>query len=269
MGSNEPRENVTGKQEPLILICNDDGIRARGIRTLVDALDGLGERYVIAPYHEQSAVGHAISVRNPIRAKPHPFPTQMGDVPALAVTGTPADCIKLAVSQLLPRPPDLVVSGINQGPNAAVNVIYSGTVSAATEASILGVDAIAFSLCAWEGGEWATAAHYARMITAKVLQNGIPEGVALNVNIPSVPLADIRGIEVTRQARSRWVESYAERTDPFGKPYFWISGRFVNLEEGESTDLAALDANYVSITPIKHDLTDYRFLATMQGQTWD
>lgn len=262
-------EKPSAKPAPLILICNDDGIGARGIQTLVDALEGVGERYVIAPLHEQSAVGHAISVRNPIRAKKWTFESKSGTVPAFAITGTPADCVKLAVSQLLPRPPDIVVSGINQGPNSAVNVIYSGTVSAATEAAILGVDAIAFSLCAWEGGEWATAAHYARQITAKVLAEGLPEGLALNVNIPSIPLSEIKGIDVTRQARSRWVESYAERIDPFNQPYYWISGRFVNLEEGEHTDLAALEANFVSITPIKHDLTDYNMVSAMQGWEWE
>lgn len=259
----------SASQTPLILICNDDGIGAKGIQTLVDALEGIGDRYVIAPLHEQSAVGHAISVRNPIRAKKWTFTTKNGTVPAYAITGTPADCIKIAVSQLLPRPPDIVVSGINQGPNSAVNVIYSGTVSAATEGAILGIDAIAFSLCAWQGGAWETAAHYARRITAKVLQEGLPEGIALNVNIPSVPLADIQGVDVTRQARSRWVESYAERTDPFSQPYYWISGRFVNLEEGEHTDLAALEANYVSITPIKHDLTDYQFVSALQQWGWE
>ncbi len=251
---------------PLILISNDDGIDAPGIVALAAAFLDAGEVWVVAPVSEQSAVGHAITVRDPVRARRWPFAAPEGaDVNAYAVTGTPADCIKLAVNQLLPRRPTLVVSGINRGPNTAVNVIYSGTVSAATEAAILGIDALAVSRCAWDDGDYSDAARVARAVAARVLEHGLPPGVLLNVNVPALPLAEIRGIIPTRQARSRWEESFSERMDPFNQPYYWLSGTFVNLDEGENTDLAAVEAGYVSVTPIHYDLTAYGFLDTLAG----
>lgn len=252
----------------LILVCNDDGIGSHGIAALASAMDGLGDIYVVAPIDEQSAVGHAITVRDPVRARAYPFEVPSGKIPAFAVTGTPADCIKLAVNQLLPRKPDLVVSGINRGPNTAVNVIYSGTVSAATEASILGIDAIAFSLCSWQGDDFETAGRYSREIADLIVEKGLPSGVLLNVNIPDLPYDDIRGIVTTRQARSRWEESFSERKDPFDQPYYWLSGKFVNLDKGDNTDLGAIENGFISITPIHYDLTAYDFLAEMESWTW-
>lgn len=254
---------------PLILVCNDDGIDAPGIIALASAMDTLGQVFVVAPVNEQSAVGHAITVRDPVRARPWTFRVPSGDVPAYAVTGTPADCAKLAVNHLLPRTPDLVVSGINKGPNTAVNVIYSGTVSAATEASILGVDAIAFSLCAWTVDDYEAAARYAEIIGRRVLQNGIPRGVLFNVNIPALPFEQIKGIEVTRQAHSRWEESFVERTDPLNQPYYWLSGRFVNLDEGKHTDLEAIENGFVSLTPIRYDLTAHDLLDEFRAWKWE
>lgn len=254
---------------PLILICNDDGIDARGIVALASALDGLGELWVVAPESEQSAVGHAITVRDPVRAHEHEFEVPSDPIAAHSVTGTPADCIKLAVNQLLPRPPKLVVSGINHGPNTAVNVLYSGTVSAATEASILGIDAIAFSLCRWDGGDFEVAGRFARRITARVLRGGLPPGILLNVNIPAKPAEAINGMMITRQARSRWEESFKERIDPFDRKYYWLSGTFVNLDEGDNTDLAAIENDYVSITPIQHDLTAHQHLNEMRSWDWE
>lgn len=255
--------------EPLILVSNDDGIDAPGIRALAQAMEGLGRLYVVAPVSEQSAVGHAITVRNPVRAHRTRFDGGGDDVTAFAVTGTPADCVKLAVNQLLPRHPDLVVSGINRGPNTAVNVIYSGTVSAATEATILGIDAIAFSHCAWEGGDYGPAGRIARRIAERVMRRGLPPGILLNVNIPALPYDEIRGIMATRQARSRWEESFSERVDPFNQPYYWLSGRFVNLDEGENTDLEAVEHGYVSVTPIHYDLTAYEFLDALGAWEWE
>jgi 5'-nucleotidase len=254
---------------PLILICNDDGIDAPGIIALAAALDGLAELWVVAPKREQSAVGHAITVRDPVRAYEHAFEVPSGPIAAYGVSGTPADCIKLAVNQLLPRWPQLVVSGINQGPNTAVNVLYSGTVSAATEASILGIDAIAFSLCRWSGGDFEVAGRFARRITARVLRGGLPPGILLNVNIPAKPEEMINGMMITRQARSRWEESFKERTDPFDRTYYWLSGTFVNLDEGDNTDLAAIENDYISITPIQHDLTAHQHLNEMRSWTWE
>ena len=255
--------------EPLILVCNDDGIDAPGIVALASAMDTLGEVWVVAPAQEQSAVGHAITVRDPVRARPWPFEVPSGRVEAYAVSGTPADCAKLAISTLLPRLPDLVVSGINKGPNTAVNVIYSGTVSAATEASILGVDAVAFSHCSWQPSDYEAAARYAEIIAQTVLEKGLPDGVLLNVNIPNLPFEEIRGVAVTRQARSRWEESFVERTDPLDQPYYWLSGRFVNLDDGDHTDLGAVEDGYVSVTPVQYDLTAHELLDNFRAWGWE
>ena len=249
---------------PLILVCNDDGIEAPGLQRLARAMGELGETHVVAPEDEQSAVGHAITVRDPVRARPWEVEGTDG---AYAVRGTPADCIKLAVSQLLPRQPDLVVSGINRGPNTAVNVIYSGTVSAATEASILGIDALAFSLCSWDGGDYGPAARFAQQLAAQVLREGMPPGILLNVNIPHRPLDEIEGVLVTRQARSRWEESFKARTDPFDRPYYWLTGEFINLDEGSDTDIEAIEQGYISVTPVQHDLTAHELLSDLRD--WD
>lgn len=259
---------MAGDPLPLILVCNDDGIDAPGIAALAAALDGLGELRVVAPIQEQSAVGHAITVRDPVRAHPWPFRGPSGSLVAHAVTGTPADCVKLAIDKLLPRAPDLVVSGINQGPNTAVNVIYSGTVSAATEATILGIDAVAMSLCRWRGGDFEAAGRYARRIARTVLERRLPPGVLLNVNVPDLSYERIRGIRVTRQARAKWEESFHERRDPLDRPYYWLTGQFVNLDEGPDTDLGAVEAGYVSVTPVHHDLTAHAHLGPIGDWSW-
>jgi 5'-nucleotidase len=253
---------------PLILICNDDGIDAPGLQQLATSLDGLGDLRVVAPESEQSAVGHAITVRDPVRAHEYEFDVPSGTVPAWAVSGTPADCIKLGVAQILDRKPDLVVSGINRGPNTAVNVLYSGTVSAATEGSILGCNAIAFSLCDWTAEEYDVAGVWARRIAGRVLDTGLPPGVLLNVNIPDLAADEIQGMKVTRQARSRWEESFEARTDPFDRRYFWLTGTFVNLDNGNETDLSAIDSGYVSVTPLQHDMTAHDFLGDLQTWEW-
>ena len=264
-----PRPNTplhTSPDRPLILLTNDDGIDANGIAALGAALDGLGDLAVVAPAQEQSAVGHAITVRDPVRAHSWLFETPSGAVWARAVTGTPADCVKLACQKLLPRRPDLIVSGINHGPNTAVNVIYSGTVSAATEASILGVPAVAVSLCDWDpDADFEAAGRYARLITERVLADGIVPGTLLNVNVPPGDFDDIRGIEITRQARSRWEEEFHERRDPFNRPYYWLGGEFIDLDEGGDTDLHAIKRGYVSVTPLHHDMTDYGQIESLSG----
>jgi 5'-nucleotidase len=254
---------------PLVLLSNDDGIDARGLAALAAALDGLGTLAVVAPAEEQSAVGHAITVRMPMRAHAWPFENPAGPVWARAVTGTPADCVKLACQKLLPRHPDLVVSGINQGPNTAVSIIYSGTVSAATEAAILGVPSFAVSYCSWDpDADFEAAGRWARLIAERVLAEGLPPGVLLNVNVPDRPLEAIAGIEVTRQARGRWEEVFEERRDPMDRPYYWLGGRFVCLDEGRDTDLDAVRRGYVSVTPIHYDLTAYEALEQVGAWDW-
>ena len=255
---------------PCILVCNDDGIDARGIRALAYALGDLGDIHVVAPMDEQSAVGHAITMRTPVRARVWPFDAGRTEVvSAFAVRGTPSDCIKIAVDKLLPRRPDVVVSGINHGANTAVNVLYSGTVSAATEASILGIDAVAFSLCGYSSkSSFRTAAQVAAAVTRNVLLRGLPRGVLLNVNVPDIDPAQIEGALITRQARARWEEEFEERRDPFDEVYYWLSGRFVDLDGGTNTDLWAVDNNYVSITPLHHDLTADHAIAKLSGEDW-
>ncbi len=257
----------SGDRKPLILLSNDDGIDAGGLAALAEALDGLGELCIVAPESEQSAVGHAITVRDPIRAHAHDFETTAGPVAAWAVTGTPADCVKLAVWNLLDRQPSLVVSGINAGPNTAVNVLYSGTVSAASEAAILGLDSIAVSLCARTPTSFETAAEYARVIAEKTLERGLPPGVLLNVNVPHREPREIKGIEVTRLAKARWIEEFSARRDPLDRPYYWLTGTFKNLEKVDINDLGAIERGYVSVTPLQLDMTAYDWLAELEN--WD
>ncbi|HEX8385260.1 MAG TPA: 5'/3'-nucleotidase SurE [Rubricoccaceae bacterium] len=251
---------------PLILLANDDGIDAAGIVALAKALDGLGTLAVVAPFEEQSAVGHAITVRTPMRVHTWRFGGDL-QVWARAITGTPADCVKIAVQKLLPRPPDLVVSGINHGPNTAVNVMYSGTVSAATEATILGLPAMAVSHAEWRPTDFVAAGQAARTLAERILTDGLPPGVLLNVNVPGGPADALRGMRTTRQARARWEEAFDERLDPFDRPYYWLGGRFVDLDEGADTDTKAVTEGYVSVTPLHIDLTAYDALAHVRAWT--
>ncbi|PSQ67907.1 MAG: 5'/3'-nucleotidase SurE [Bacteroidetes bacterium QH_1_61_8] len=258
----------SSEENPLILLCNDDGITAQGIQALATALDGIGEICVVAPESEQSAAGHAITVRDPVRAHEVDFSVPSGSIPAWAVSGTPTDSIKLACHELLDERPSLVVSGINHGPNTAVNVLYSGTVSAATEASTLGIDSVAVSLCDWSSEDFSGAKFWSRRIVRQVLRSGLPRGVLLNVNVPAVPADDLEGVAVTRQARSKWEEGFDARTDPAGRPYFWLAGTFVDLDDGPETDTAAVEDGYVSVTPIKPDMTAHGVIDELRDWEW-
>lgn len=249
---------------PLILISNDDGVHAPGIQALTDALIEIGDCYVVAPLEEQSGASHAITIRHPVRAKIVNYYSGETKVPAFAVGGTPVDCVKLGVDQLLPRQPDIVVSGINQGPNAAINTIYSGTVSAALEGAILGISSVAFSLMAWQGGDFYASQKYIQRIVQRVLEHPLPEGTLLNVNLPDLPENELKGILVTRQAESRWQESFVERIDPMNNPYYWIAGEFVNLDKGDNTDLHALNEGWISVTPIRPDLTAHDLINSVR-----
>lgn len=245
------------EDRPLILLSNDDGVDSAGLAALAASLAGLGTIAVVAPVEEQSAVGHSITIRSPIRTHAWPFDGPDGEVWARAVSGTPADCVKIAVQRLLPRAPDLVVSGINHGPNTAVNVLYSGTVSAATEATILGIPAIAMSHAAWSPTDFEAAGRAARRLAERVLEVGLPRGVLLNVNVPEGSVDDVTELRSTRQARARWIEEFEERFDPTGRPYYWLGGRFESLDDGEDTDLAAIADGAVSVSPLHYDLTAY------------
>lgn len=256
------------RRRPLILVTNDDGIGEPGMLALIRAMNDLGEVVVVAPAMEQSAIAHAITIHGPLRAKSYSFSGDLSHIRALSIQGTPADCMKLALNNLLHRQPDLVVSGINRGANTAINVLYSGTVGAATESSIQGIDSIAFSLCSMESDKYGPAARYAGAIAKKVLRSRLPRGIVLNVNVPALPYDEIKGVKVTRLAHSRWTEDFIERVDPNNRPYFWYKGVFVNMDEGEDTDIHAIGKGYVSMTPLQYDLTAHGCLGVLRTWHW-
>ena len=249
-----------------ILITNDDGIHAPGLAALYQELCRLGEVSVVAPESEQSAVGHAISLSHPLRVRQVSLD---GGVPGWAVSGTPADCVKIALAELLPTTPDLVVSGINLGPNVGINVLYSGTVSAATEASILGVRAMALSLDTYKNPDFREAALLAQGVLDRLLAwTGWTPEICLNVNLPALPQDQIQGIKFTRQDVGALVEHFERRVDPRERIYFWLAEVNERREPDLSTDFGALQAGYVSVTPIHHDLTHYPSLENLLAQPW-
>lgn len=253
------------KKKPHILVSNDDGIDAPGLYILVKALKRFAYVSVVAPSIQQSAVGHAITVRTPLRA--HEF-RRDGELFGYAVDGTPADSVKLAIGSLLKSKPDLVMSGINDGLNTAVNVIYSGTVSAATEGTILGIPSIAVSIEYTQKPDFEPAAKIAASIARFVCKNGLPKDTILNINVPAIPTKKIKGIKFTRQGRSRWEDKFYQRKDPKNRDYYWLAGDMSILDHDSDFDQVALQAGYVSVTPIHFDLTHYVFLEKMR-KDWD
>ncbi len=243
-------------QKPLILVTNDDGITAPGLRSLIHFLKDLGEVVVVAPDSPQSGMGHAITINSTLYSKKVIIDKEKGAPNEFSCSGTPADCVKLGLQELLDRKPDIVVSGINHGSNASINVIYSGTMSAAIEAGIEGIPAIGFSLCdyGWNAN-FEGCKKVVQTIVREALTNGIPRGTVLNVNIPKTDGGDPKGIRVCRQARANWKEAFDKRTSPMGKEYYWLTGEFELLDKGEDTDIHALDNGYVSIVPTQFDLT--------------
>jgi len=247
-----------------ILITNDDGIYAPGLAALVSALTGLGDITVVAPLSEKSAVGHAITISDPLRVQEISKENRFF---GYAVNGTPADCVKLGSRCLLQTRPDLVVSGINLGPNTATNIIYSGTVSAAAEGTIMGIPSVAVSLASFHASDFSFAAEMARLVCDRVLLHGLPEGTLLNVNIPAVPREEISGIQITRQGRGRYEEAFDKRVDPNRRTYYWLTGKRMILDEEPDLDDRAVMENKVSITPIRYALTDESFLGELKR--WD
>lgn len=244
-----------------ILISNDDGIYADGIGELRKAMEQIADEvYVVAPDRERSACGHGITVTRPIRAKIHKF--KSGKAKGWVVDGTPADCVKLGLESIMEQPPDLVVSGINLGPNLGTDVLYSGTVSAAYEGIINHVPALAVSLAAWENVDFTAAAAFMKEFVPLVMSNPLDQGILLNINVP--PNYNGRGSRITRLARRRYIECFDKRTDPRGKTYFWMAGQPHNLDEDDpETDAAAIKDGYISITPLHLDLTDYSYRQKM------
>lgn len=241
-------------EKPLILVTNDDGINAPGIRTLISIMKDIGDIVVVAPDSPQSGMGHAITINSTLHSSR--ITPKDSEITEYSCSGTPADCVKLAINELMPRKPDLCVSGINHGSNSSINVIYSGTMSAAIEAGIEGVPAIGFSLLDYRwNADFEQSKNFISMITLNALNNGIPKGVVLNVNIPSVRKSDIKGVKICRQAMAYWIEEFDKRKNPLGQEYYWLTGKFINEDLGEDTDEWALNNNFISIVPVKFDLT--------------
>lgn len=247
---------------PVILVSNDDGIFSPGIKALAEVADEFGDVEIIAPDRQQSAVGHAVTVSTPLRSRSFRID---GRFNGQAVTGTPADSVKLGHDQLMKRKPDLVVSGINHGSNAGINILYSGTVSAATEGTILGYPSIAISCTDYdEDADLSGAKDAARKVIGYVLSKGLPRGITLNLNVPSGPL---KGIKWARQANSRYVEEFEGRVDPNNRSYYWMTGRLQLLEEGEDLDINVLNKGFASLTPIQYDMTAYDLLSDVKDIT--
>lgn len=251
------------RQRPLILVTNDDGITAPGMRALIAVAEELGDVIVVAPDSPQSGKGHAITVNNTL------YINKISKT-EYSCSGTPVDCVKIAVHEIFKEKPDLCISGINHGSNSSINVIYSGTMSAAVEAGIEGIPAIGFSLAdfGWHADFEPTKA-YVRQIIETVLENKLPEGVVLNVNFPKTEGGKFNGIKICRQANARWIERFDKRQTPYGRDYYWLTGEFINYDKGEDTDEWALNNGYVSVVPVQFDLTAHHAIQTLNQWNFD
>ena len=249
------------ENEKIILVTNDDGIHAPGLKALVRAVDSLGKVVIVAPDNPQSGVGHAVTLRHPLRMRESSvFPNHE----AYETTGTPVDCVKLAVDQIFHKKPDLLVSGINHGSNSSINIIYSGTMSAALEGAIESIAAVGFSLCDYsQNADFGLAEKVVHRVAKQVLERGLPNQVALNVNIPKVGSEDYKGLKICRQANAKWSENFDERKDPTGKDYYWLTGVFQVSDHGEDTDEWALKNNFASVVPVQLDLTAHHALGEL------
>ena len=241
----------------VILVSNDDGIQSEGIVALEKKLQRLGEVYTVAPDREQNSMSHAITLHRPLRAK------EIGPR-RIAVDGTPTDCVKLALTGLLPEKPALVVSGINRGPNLGDDIIYSGTVSAAIEGTLLGIPSIAVSLVELRNFSFEAAAEFAGALAARVLEKGLPSGTLLNVNVPLLPAQELKGWRLTCQGKRRYIEKVVERVDPRGRKYYWIGGDDLGYDKEDGTDCMAVHEGFISVTPLMVDMTSYKSFQDIQ-----
>jgi len=238
---------------PLILITNDDGVKAPGIRALISYIRPFGRIVVVAPDRPQSGTAHAVTIAHPLRLE---LITKENDYEEYSCNGTPADCVKLAFKIAMRRRPDFLFSGINHGSNASINIIYSGTMAAVLEGALAGVPSVGFSLNNYSlSADFGPSEDFIKRIARDVISNRLPEGVCLNVNIPAIPAADIKGIRVCRQASGTWQEDFDEREDPHGRKYYWMKGVYVHTGNGEDTDQWALEHNYVAVVPVQFDFT--------------
>jgi len=251
--------------KPLILITNDDGVMAPGIRHLIKYMLELGDVVVVAPDKPQSGMGHAVTMTVPIRLEKI---NMDGVQDVFSCSGTPVDCVKLAVNKVLKRKPDLLVSGINHGANSSISVIYSGTMSAAIEGSMETIPSIGFSLLDYRfDADFRPAKKFVQRIAKNVLEHGLPKGICLNVNIPAVSEKEIKGVKVCRQAKGNWEEDFDHRKDPSGKEYYWLTGQFKLHENSNETDVWALKNNYISVVPTQFDFTAHDVI--QEVNTWN
>lgn len=258
---------MSKNNKAVILVTNDDGITAPGLHALVEAVKHLGEIIVVAPDSPQSGMGHAITINNPLRLDKVDL---HGDHKWYQCSGTPVDCVKIAIDKILHRKPDLCVSGINHGSNSSINVIYSGTMSAAMEGAIEGIPSIGFSLLNFAlDADFAAAKLYAGMIAKNVLERGLPQGTLLNVNIPNLPLTSLKGVKVCRQANAKWEEEFDERLDPNKRKYYWLTGKFVNQDKGQDTDEWALANGYISLVPVQFDFTAHHAIPFLNEMNYE
>ena len=250
--------------KPLILITNDDGIFAPGIFALWEAIHEIGEIFIAAPDTEKSAVGHAITISDPIRVEKI---SRKNGFSGYAVAGTPADCVKIAVRALMERPPDIVISGINAGANVGASLLYSGTVSAATEGTLLNIPSIAVSLDSLTVKDFSFAGKVAANMVRQILEKGLPTGTLLNVNVPALPESKVKGYKITRQGNSHYREGFDKREDPRGRTYYWMTGQLIEPTGSSDSDIQAVNQNWVSVTPIHYKLTNEEFLPELID--WD
>lgn len=255
------------KKKPTILVVNDDGITAPGIKVLLEEMQKLGNVVVVAPDAPQSGMGHAISISKPLRLDKVDI---YEDVEMYKCSGTPVDCVKLAVDRIFSDiKPDLCVSGVNHGLNYSINVLYSGTMSAAVEGAIEGIPSIGFSLDDFShSADFSHIRSYLFGIASQVLQNGLPKGTLLNVNFPHIEKG-IKGIKICRQAHGHWVEEFEQRTDPYKREYFWMTGRYEWVDRGEDTDVYAINHGYVSIVPTQFDMTAHHAIQELNSWSFD
>jgi 5'-nucleotidase len=262
------------KRKPLILVTNDDGITAPGLRALAETMQQLGDVIVVAPDSPQSGMGHAITLNHPLRLDKVEI---VKGLSGYQCSGTPVDCVKIAIDRIIHGKPDLCVSGINHGSNSSINVIYSGTMSAAVEGAIEGIPSVGFSFLDYSiNANLAAPKHFAKIIASNVLEHGLQQGTLLNVNIPALPLSknnsdknSIKGVKICRQANAKWEEEFDERVDPNHRKYYWLTGKFKNYDKGEDTDVWALSRGYVSIVPVQFDLTAHHAIPFLNKFRFD
>jgi 5'-nucleotidase len=255
------------RRRPVILVTNDDGITAPGLKALAEAMSEIGEVIVVAPDSPQSGMGHAITINKPLRLDQVDV---FDGIKSWQSSGTPVDCVKLAVNKVLHRKPDLCVSGINHGSNSSINIIYSGTMSAAMEGAFEGIPSIGFSLSDYSlTADFKASSHFAKLIAKNVLKIGLTEQTLLNVNIPALSLKKIKGLKICRQAHAKWEEEFDERSDPNKRKYYWLTGKFQNLDKSDDTDEWALANGYVSIVPVQFDFTAHHAIPHLTKIDWN